>query len=42
MNFKRKKCKRKIRCSLCTPFKWLGNTKERFSHKDKRVLTSIK
>lgn len=28
-NFKRKKTKRSVRCTLCTPLKWLGNNKGR-------------
>lgn len=28
MNFKRKKCKRSIRCSMCTQYRWMGNAKE--------------
>jgi hypothetical protein len=24
-NFKRKKSKRSVRCTLCTPLRWLGN-----------------
>lgn len=28
-NFKRKKTKRRVRCTLCTPVKWLGNNKGR-------------
>lgn len=32
-NFKRQKTKRNVRCTLCTPTKWMGNTKGRFDHK---------
>lgn len=28
-NFKRKKSKRQVRCTLCTSYSWLGNHKER-------------
>ena len=28
-NFKRKKSKRHIRCTICTPYKWMGNSKDR-------------
>ena len=28
-NFKRGKTKRRVRCTLCTPVKWLGNNKGR-------------
>jgi len=24
-HFKRKKTKRRVRCTLCTPYKWMGN-----------------
>lgn len=27
MHFKRKKTKRCVRCTLCSQFKWLGNSK---------------
>lgn len=33
-NFKRKKTKRSIRCSLCTPHRWRGNNKGRFKEKE--------
>lgn len=29
MNFKRKKTKRRVRCTLCTQFRWMGNSKGR-------------
>lgn len=35
-NYKRKKCRRSIRCSLCTPVRWLGNSKGRVKHRDRR------
>jgi hypothetical protein len=25
MNFKRKKTKRRVRCTMCTQYRWLGN-----------------
>lgn len=34
MNFKRRKSKRSIRCSICTPHRWKGNGKDRFKAKD--------
>lgn len=37
MHFKRKKCKRQVRCTLCTPNRWKGNTKGRFKAKEKAV-----
>jgi hypothetical protein len=27
MNYKRKKCKRTAKCTLCTKYRWLGNSK---------------
>lgn len=35
-NFKRKKSRRIIRCTLCTPYRWMGNTKERIKFRDRR------
>ncbi len=32
MHHKRKKTKRNVRCTLCTPYRWMGNTKERHRH----------
>lgn len=37
-NFKRKKCKRTVRCTLCTQFRWMGNSK---SHKRISDLKNI-
>lgn len=37
-NFKRKKSRRSIRCSICTPYRWLGNHKERTKFRDKREM----
>lgn len=28
-HFKRQKTKRRVRCTLCTPHKWMGNNKGR-------------
>ena len=28
-NFKRKKTKRRVRCTMCTKFRWMGNNKGR-------------
>ena len=28
-NHKRKKTKRRVRCTMCTPYKWMGNNKGR-------------
>lgn len=32
------KCRRKVRCTLCTPYKWLGNAKERFKGKETAAI----
>lgn len=34
MKFKRKKTKRRVRCTLCTPHRWMGNAKGRFKAKE--------
>jgi hypothetical protein len=34
MNHKRRKSRRSIRCTLCTPHRWRGNSKGRFKAKD--------
>jgi hypothetical protein len=31
-HFKRKKNRRTVRCSLCTPHKWKGNVSDRYKH----------
>lgn len=36
MNYKRKKCKRTIRCTMCTPHRWRGNGPERFNQQAAR------
>ena len=33
MNYKRKKNKRSVRCTLCTPHKWMGNHSGRHDFK---------
>ncbi len=30
------KRKRKVRCTLCTPHRWMGNSKGRFKSKDEQ------
>lgn len=35
-NFKRKKPKRNVKCTICTPHRWMGNSRDRFKHKDYR------
>ena len=36
MNFKRKKSKRSVRCTMCTQHRWRGNSKSRKSVRDQR------
>ena len=36
MNFKRKKSKRSVRCTLCTQHRWRGNGNGRFAHSNER------
>ncbi len=35
-NFKRKKSKRSVRCTLCTPLRWLGNKSDRRKASEQR------
>lgn len=42
-NFKRPKTKRRVRCTMCTTYKWMGNNKGRFAsviseNRDKQKL----
>lgn len=39
-NFKRKKCKRQVRCTMCTDNRWKGNRKDRRPAKEKRKATT--
>jgi len=34
MNHKRGKCRRNVRCTLCTPHRWQGNSRNRFKGRD--------
>lgn len=36
-NFKRKRCKRQVRCTICTTHRWKGNGASRHSEKGKRT-----
>ena len=38
-NFKRKRCKRIVRCTLCTLNRWKGNAKDRRPAKEPKKLT---
>jgi hypothetical protein len=33
-NFKRRKSKRIVRCTLCTAYRWMGNSKQRLKAKE--------
>ncbi len=35
---RRKRCRRKVRCALCTPYRWMGNSKERRPLRDRKML----
>ena len=36
--FKRGRCRRRVRCSLCTTHRWLGNAKGRFPARDEMEM----
>ena len=38
MNFKRKKSRRQVRCTMCTSHRWHGNDKERFKASETQEL----
>lgn len=40
MKFKRKKTRRQVRCTLCTPYRWMGNREERRPVRDRRARQS--
>ena len=42
MNFKRKKCKRNVRCTLCTADRWKGNAKDRRPDREKALTREQK
>lgn len=35
-NWKRKKCRKRVRCTLCTDVRWLGNKSSRLKGQGKR------
>lgn len=37
MNYKRGKTKRRVRCTMCTPYRWMGNNKGRKPIRDMRA-----
>jgi methionine synthase II (cobalamin-independent) len=41
-NFKRKKTRRNVRCTLCTPVRWKGNHAGRFDPKDEQLTKEVR
>lgn len=41
MNFKRKKSKRQVKCTHCTKYRWMGNTKEKKRISDLRQMQNV-
>ena len=39
--FKRKKTKRKVRCTMCTPHRWRGNNAGRFKEKEEGLKKEL-
>lgn len=37
MNFKHKKSKRSVKCTMCTKYRWMGNTKDKQRISDQRM-----
>jgi len=42
MNFKRKRTKRRVKCTLCTKYRWLGNNKGRSKAKYEMMKEDIR
>lgn len=42
LNFKKRKTKRNVRCTLCTPNKWKGNNAGRFKSKEEYTKKELK
>lgn len=40
-NHKRKKSKRSVRCTICTPWRWLGNSSERTKKKYRPIKEKL-
>lgn len=40
MHYKRKKTKKNVRCTLCTPHRWRGNSRERTRPSIRRKMRS--
>jgi len=38
-HFKRRRCRKQVRCTLCTPVRWLGNSKDRVKYRDRREMS---
>lgn len=41
MHFRRKKTKRSVRCTMCTKYRWMGNTAEKRRVSDRRKLQNV-
>ena len=41
-NWKRKRCRRVVRCTICTDVRWLGNRKGRFKAQDEASKKEFK
>ena len=37
MKYRRRKCKRNVRCTICTDHRWLGNNTGRFKRKEEEL-----
>jgi hypothetical protein len=42
MNYKRRHCRRQVRCTLCTADRWKGNAKDRRPEKEKGLRKAIR
>ncbi|MCP5431978.1 MAG: hypothetical protein H6923_01775 [Alphaproteobacteria bacterium] len=40
-HFKRRRSKRVVRCTLCTPHRWMGNAKGRFDEREPAARAHI-
>lgn len=41
-NFKRRKSRKRVRCTMCTPYRWMGNSKGRFDVNTRRRLEAAR
>lgn len=42
MHHKRKKTKRRVKCTMCTPYRWRGNNSGRFKEKEQETIKQMK